>query len=81
MTGKVFPEGIAWDRLAHDYIAEFADLTEIEHRWSQYKNRHPLLTVFNYSAAEIMKASFADLVAIHSSLGIFQTGLLLRRGN
>lgn len=64
MTGKVFPEGIAWDRLAHDYIAEFADLTEIEHRWSQYKNRHPLLTVFNYSAAEIMKASFADLVAI-----------------
>ena len=64
MTGKVFPEGMAWDRLANEYIAEFTDLTEIERRWSQYKNRHQVLTVFNYSAAEIMKASFADLVAI-----------------
>lgn len=50
--------------LANEYVGEFADLTEIEHRWSQYKDRHQMLAVFNYSAAEIMKASFAELVAI-----------------
>ena len=64
MTGKVFPERVKWVDLANDYITEFADLTEIEHRWSQYKNRHQVLTVFNYSAAEIMKATFTELVAI-----------------
>lgn len=50
--------------LANDYIKEFADLNEIDRRWSQYKNRHQVLMVFNYSAAEIMKATFAELVAI-----------------
>ena len=64
MTGKVYPEGIAWDSLANDYIAEFGDLADIERLWSQYKSRHQVLAVFTCSAAEIMKASFAELVAI-----------------
>jgi len=64
MTGKVYPEGVKWVNLANDYIKEFADLNEIDRRWSQYKNRHQVLMVFNYSAAEIMKATFAELVAI-----------------
>ena len=64
MTGKVYPEGIAWDSLANDYIAEFGDLADIERLWSQYKSRHHVLAVFTCSAAEIMKASFAELVAI-----------------
>lgn len=64
MTGKVFPEGNKWNDLARDYIAEFADLAEIEQRWLQYKNRHPVLARFNQTVAEIMTASFAELVTI-----------------
>lgn len=64
MTGKVFPEGNKWTDLARDYIAEFGDLAEIESRWSQYKILHPVLAGFNQTVAEIMMASFAELVVI-----------------
>lgn len=64
MTGKMYPEGDKWNSLAGDYIAEFGDLAEIERHWSQYKTRHPVLAGFKQTAAEIMTASFADLVVI-----------------
>ena len=64
MIGKVFPEGNKWTDLASHYIAEFGDLAEIESRWSQYKILHPVLVGFNQTVAEIMTASFAELVAI-----------------
>ena len=64
MTGKVFPERVKWVDLANEYVDEFRDLPDIEERWSRYKDRHQMLAVFNYSATEIMKASFAELVAI-----------------
>ena len=64
MIGKVFPEGNKWTDLARHYIAEFGDLAEIESRWSQYKILHPVLAGFNQTVAEIMTASFAELVVI-----------------
>ena len=64
MTGKVFPEGNKWTDLTRDYIAEFGDLAEIEDRWLLYKNHHSVLAGFNQTVAEIMTASFAELVAI-----------------
>lgn len=64
MTGKVFPEGNKWTDLATDYVAEFENLAEIERRWREYKNRHRVLAVFNHTVAEIMTASFAELVVM-----------------
>lgn len=64
MTGRVFPEGDKWDKLAGEYLDEFRDLPQLEIRWSEYKNHHRVLRVFNKSVAELMKASFTDIVAI-----------------
>ncbi|SEA55903.1 hypothetical protein SAMN05216462_1792 [Xylanibacter ruminicola] len=64
MTGKIYPEGTEWDKLARDYLAEFGDLTVMERCWSQYKHLHPVLERFNQTVAEIMTSSFAEMVAI-----------------
>lgn len=62
MTGKVFPEGDKWDTLAGEYLDEISDLEKLEKRWTRYKRRHRVLDRFDKSVAEIMKASFTEIV-------------------
>lgn len=65
MIGKVYPEGDAWIALASEYVSEFKDLDELEERWRDFKELHPVLSVFTESVKELMSATFCELVDVY----------------